>query len=287
MYEIRAARFIAPTVKQFFISSPDIARSHQPGQFVMLRVHENGERIPITIADSDPAAGIITLIVQGVGRTTRAFNLLEAGDELHDLVGPLGNPMHIEYTGSVVCIGGGVGTAEALPLAAAMRAAGNHVTAIIGARTREMVVAEKQMRIRVDRLIVTTDDGSYGTRGRVTDALEPLLQMDDPPGLILAIGPLAMMSAVAELTRPHRIKTIVSLNTIMLDGIGMCGGCRTTVGGKIKFVCVDGPEFDGHKVDFAEMARRQNMYIDEQRCSLERILQQEQPPKDREISALD
>ena len=272
-YPITSAEFIAPDVKQFRIQAPYIARKHQAGQFVILRVHADGERIPITIADSDPDKGEITLIVQGVGRTTKALNLQEAGDQLHDLVGPLGTPTHIEHWGRVVIVSGGVGTAEALPIARAMKAAGNRVTAIIGARTKELVIAEGLMGELCDELVITTDDGSYGTKGLVTTALEPMITGSEPPRLVLAVGPLPMMSAIAELTRPYHIKTVVSLNTIMVDGTGMCGGCRATVGGETVFVCVEGPEFDAHQVDFNELRQRGGMYRDQERQSLDRFLE--------------
>jgi len=272
MYPIQSARFIGPDVKMFQVEAPFIARKHQAGQFVILRVHELGERIPITIANSDPEVGLITIIVQGVGRTTKALNMLEAGDSLYDLAGPLGMPTHIENWGVAVIVSGGVGTAEALPIARAMKKAGNQVISIIGARTKDLVMAEALMAEICDEVIVTTDDGSYGARGLVTTALEPMVTGPTPPDMILAVGPLPMMSAVSELTRPHNITTMVSLNAIMVDGTGMCGSCRATVGGETVFVCVDGPEFDGHKVDFKELAQRQKMYHDQEKVSLDRFL---------------
>ncbi len=272
MYPIIAAEYIAPDVKMFQVQVPPIAKKHQAGQFVILRVHEKGERIPLTIADSDPEKGTITLIVQGIGRTTKDLNRLESGDAIQDIVGPLGMPTHIENWGLAVVVSGGVGTAEALPIARAMKAAGNQVVAIIGARTKELVIAEELMREICDEVIITTDDGSYGQKGLVTAALDLLLKGDTPPKMILAIGPLPMMSAVAELTRPFGITTMVSLNTIMIDGTGMCGGCRATVGGKTVFVCVDGPEFDAHQVDFNVLRQRGSMYHDQERQSLDRFL---------------
>ncbi len=272
MYPIIAAEYIAPDVKMFQVQVPPIAKKHQAGQFVILRVHEKGERIPLTIAASDPEKGTITLIVQGIGRTTKDLNRLESGDAIQDIVGPLGMPTHIENWGLAVVVSGGVGTAEALPIARAMKAAGNQVVAIIGARTKELVIAEELMREICDEVIITTDDGSYGQKGLVTAALDLLLKGDTPPKMILAIGPLPMMSAVAELTRPFGITTMVSLNTIMIDGTGMCGGCRATVGGKTVFVCVDGPEFDAHQVDFNVLRQRGSMYHDQERQSLDRFL---------------
>lgn len=274
MYSILSAEFIAPDVKLFHIEAPFIARKHQAGQFVILRVHEDGERIPITIADSDSDKGEITIIIQGIGRTTRELVLKEKGDHLQDLVGPLGRPTHIEKWGRVVIVSGGVGTAEALPIARAMKKAGNRVTSIIGARTKDLVIAEELMGAICDEVIITTDDGSYGVKGLVTTALEPMISGGASPQMVLAIGPLPMMSAIAEMTRPHGIKTVVSLNTIMVDGTGMCGSCRATVDGKTVFVCVDGPEFDAHGVDFNELMQRAGIYRDQERLSLERFLEQ-------------
>jgi ferredoxin--NADP+ reductase len=273
MYPILKADYIAPDVKMFNIHAPYIAKKHQAGQFVILRVHDQGERIPITIADSDPETGEITIIVQGIGRTTKEVNMKEAGDHLEDLVGPLGAPTHIEKWGRAVIVSGGVGTAEILPIARAMKAGGNHVTSIIGARTKELVIAEELIREICDEVIITTDDGSYGMKGLVTTALEPLLKSKEAPGFILAVGPLPMMSAVADMTRPYGIQTMVSLNTIMIDGTGMCGGCRATVDGKTVFVCVEGPEFDAHKVDFKELMQRGNVYRDQEKQSLDQFLE--------------
>ncbi len=273
MYDIVSAEFIAPDVKMFRIMVPPIAKKHAAGQFVILRVHDNGERIPLTIADSDPKNGHITLIVQGIGRTTKDLNRLEQGDSIPDIVGPLGMPTHIENWGAVTIVSGGVGTAEALPLARAMKAAGNRVVSIIGARTKELVIAEDLMRGICDEVIITTDDGSYGIKGLVTTPLETSLKGDTPPRMVLAIGPIPMMAAISELTRPYGIKTMVSLNTIMIDGTGMCGGCRATVDGETVFVCVDGPEFDGHKVDFEVLKQRGRMYHTQEKQSLDRFLE--------------
>lgn len=273
MYPILSAEFIAPDVKLFRIEAPYIARKHQAGQFVILRVHEDGERIPITIADSDREKGEITIIVQGIGRTTKDLNTKEKGDHLQDLVGPLGTPTHIENWGRAVIVSGGVGTAEALPIARAMKQAGNRVISIIGARTKNLVIAEGLMGEICDEVIITTDDGSYGVKGLVTTALEPMITGKTPPQMVLAVGPLPMMSAIAEMTRPFGIKTVVSLNTIMVDGTGMCGSCRATVDGKTVFVCVDGPEFDAHRVDFNELRQRVSIYRDQERQSLERFLE--------------
>lgn len=281
MYDIVSAEFIAPDVKMFRIMAPPIANKHAAGQFVILRVHDNGERIPLTIADSDPQNGHITIIVQGIGRTTKDLNRLEQGDSILDIVGPLGMPTHIENWGSVVIVSGGVGTAEALPLARAMKAAGNQVVSIIGARTKELVIAEELMRGICDDVIITTDDGSYGIKGLVTTPLETALKSDAPPRMVLAIGPIPMMAAISELTRPYGIQTMVSLNTIMIDGTGMCGGCRATVDGETVFVCVDGPEFDGHKVDFEVLKQRGRMYHEQEKQSLDRFLEHCQAVKSR------
>lgn len=260
MAKIVRAEFIAPEIKRFEIEAPLIARKQQPGQFVILRLWEKGERIPITIVGSDHKRGTITLIVQGIGKTTKQLNLLEAGDEILDLVGPLGNPTPIHHYGLTVCVSGGVGTAEALPIARALQAAGNRVIAIVGARTKELVICEAELRDFCDEVIVATDDGSYGQKGLVTVPLREVLTRVPPPNFVLAVGPLPMMKAVAEEMRPTGIKTMVSLNSIMVDGTGMCGGCRATVGGKTVFVCVDGPEFDAHQVNFDEIAQRQKQF---------------------------
>lgn len=281
MNKIIESRFIAPDVKLFKIYAPYVAEKRKPGQFVVLRVHELGERVPITIADADTNEGSITIIVQGIGKTTKQLNMLGAGDYIHDLVGPLGKPTHVEKWGRVVCVSGGVGTAEALPIAKALKEAGNEVISIIGARTKALVIAEKEIAERSDEVIITTDDGSYGKRGMVTRALQELLNGGRDIDFVLAIGPLLMMKAVAEVTRPLDIPTVVSLNSIMIDGTGMCGGCRATVGGKTVFVCVDGPEFDAHQVDFDLLEKRQRIYIDEEKSSLKKF--EEKCKLDKEI----
>ncbi len=260
MFEILEARFIAPDVKLFRIAAARIARKRLPGQFVILRVYERGERIPITIADSDPQAGHITIVVQGIGKTTRLLNCLGRGDAILDVVGPLGRPSEVERFGTACVIGGGVGAAIAYPTAVALKQAGNRVLAILGGRTRALVVLEDELRAASDALYVTTDDGSYGEKGLVTDKLKSLVDGGERIDYVLAIGPIPMMRAVAETTRTHGIKTVVSLNSVMVDGTGMCGGCRVTVDGKSQFACVDGPEFDAHKVDFQNLANRNAMY---------------------------
>jgi ferredoxin--NADP+ reductase len=260
MFAIREARFLAPDVKLFRIEAPDIARKRQAGQFVIVRTHDQGERIPLTIADSDASAGTITLIVQGVGKTTRQLNGLQSGDALPDVVGPLGQPSEIRKFGTVVVIGGGVGAAIAYPTAKALRLAGNEVITILGARTHALILLEQELREFSDALWVTTDDGSAGERGLVTDRLSRLIAEGRKLDFVLAIGPIPMMKAVAEVTRPHRIRTVVSLNPIMVDGTGMCGGCRVIVDGQSRFACVDGPEFDAHQVDFQILTSRNAMY---------------------------
>jgi ferredoxin--NADP+ reductase len=270
MFRILEKTPLASTITKYVVEAPYIARKRQAGNFIMLRIDDRGERIPITIADGDPAKGTITIIVQSVGKTTRQLALLEPGDSILDVVGPLGNPTPIGTFGRVVCVGGGVGTAELYPIARALHEAGNQVTAIIGGRTRDLVILEEEMRRCSEQVIVTTDDGSYGRRGIVTDPLRELLAGSSSPAAVYAIGPLPMMRAVAEATRPFGVHTLVSLNTIMVDGTGMCGGCRVTVDGKMKFACVDGPEFDGHVVDFDELMLRNRTYADLERLSDER-----------------
>ncbi len=270
MYRIVRKQTLAPTITRFEIDAPFIARKRKAGNFVMIRVENNGERIPLTIADGDPATGTITLIVQAIGKTTKLLCSKHAGEDVLDVVGPLGNPTPIEHIGHVVCVGGGVGTAELYPIAKALRDAGNTVTSIVGARSRDLVILEQEMRDISDTTYVTTDDGSYGRRGFVTDQLKEILDGTTPVGAVFAIGPLPMMKAVADLTRPYGVHTLVSLNTIMVDGTGMCGGCRVSIGGEMKFACVDGPEFDGHKVDFTELMMRNRTYVEMERISDER-----------------
>lgn len=277
MFAIVEATFLAPDVKRFRIEAPRVARNRQAGQFVIVRVEaEHGERIPLTIADSDPTAGTITIIVQGVGKTTKMLNRLEAGDSIPDVVGPLGEPSDIQNFGTVVVVGGGVGTAIAYPTAVAMKQAGNRVIGIVGARTKELLILEEEMAATTDELHLMTDDGSYGEQGFVTQKLQQLI---DEGGVdhVLAIGPIPMMAAIAEVTRPHGIKTIVSLNPIMVDGTGMCGGCRVTVGGESKFACVDGPEFDAHDVDFKILTQRNKMYRQREQRSLDEFEMTTQP----------
>ncbi|MCB2202432.1 NADPH-dependent glutamate synthase [bacterium] len=269
VHRILESTFIAQDIKRFLIQAPVIAQKRRPGQFVIIRTSETGERIPLTIVDSDVDAGTLTLIVQGIGKSTRALNQLEAGDEIRDLVGPLGNASHIGNFGHVVVIGGGVGTAVSYPQAKALKAAGNRITAIIGARTKSLVILEEEMRAIADQVHICTDDGSCGLKGFVTQQLQTLLESDDRPDYVLAVGPLPMMRAVTEMTRPYGIQTVVSLNSIMVDGTGMCGGCRVVVNDEIKFACVDGPEFDAHTVDFVTLMNRNKAYTHEENCALE------------------
>jgi ferredoxin--NADP+ reductase len=262
MFRIEQAEFLAPDIKQFVIEAPRIARKRRAGQFVIVRVYERGERIPLTIADGDPARGTITLIVQGIGKTTQLMNRLGAGDALRDVVGPLGKPSEIANHGTAIVIGGGVGAAIAYPTAKAMHEAGNHVVAILGGRSRDQVILEEEVRAISDELIVTTDDGSYGRKGLVIDPLKDWITAGRLIGMVLAIGPVRMMQAVAEVTRPHSIPTVVSLNSLMVDGTGMCGGCRIITTGGPRFACVDGPEFDAHTVDFEVLAQRNRAYCE-------------------------
>ncbi|MCO6043232.1 sulfide/dihydroorotate dehydrogenase-like FAD/NAD-binding protein [Aeoliella sp. ICT_H6.2] len=282
MFAIAEATFLAPDVKRFRIEAPRVARNRKAGQFVIVRVEaEHGERIPLTIADSDPEAGTITIIVQGVGKTTKMLNRLEAGDTLPDVVGPLGEPSDIQNFGTVVVVGGGVGTAIAYPTAVAMKQAGNRVLGIVGARTRELLILEEEMSATTDELHLMTDDGSYGQQGFVTQKLQQLIDEGEEIDHVLAIGPIPMMAAIADVTRPYDIKTVVSLNPIMVDGTGMCGGCRVTVGGVSKFACVDGPEFDAHEVDFKILSQRNKMYREREKRSLEEFEMAPQPELDR------
>ncbi|MGI6364844.1 MAG: sulfide/dihydroorotate dehydrogenase-like FAD/NAD-binding protein [Bacillota bacterium] len=262
MYKITQRQELAPTLKKYVVAAPMIARRAQPGQFVILRVHEQGERIPLTIADFDREAGTITLVFQEVGRSTRLLGKLEEGDSVLDLLGPLGEPTCHPQGKFAVCIGGGVGIAPVYPEAKALSQNGYHVISIIGARTGELLFFEEEMAAVSERLYIATDDGSKGHHGFVTDVLQKLIDEGQQIDFVIAVGPIPMMKAVADLTRKYEIKTIVSLNSMMVDGTGMCGGCRVTVGGEVKFTCVDGPSFDAHLLDFDEQMRRLSMYKD-------------------------
>lgn len=289
MFKILSAQFIAPGIKRFVLQAARIARKQRPGQFVIIRVNETGERIPLTIEKSDPEKGTVNLVVQSIGKTTHLLNSLETGDSILDIVGPLGKPSEIENFGTVVIIGGGVGTAMAYPTAAALKHAGNRVITIIGGRNKDLVILEPEMREVSDTVFVTTDDGSYSDKGLVTDKLRQLIENGSRIDLVLAVGPIPMMRAVAEMTRKEHIKTIVSLNPIMIDGTGMCGGCRVLVEGKSEFACVDGPEFDAHRVDFAVLVQRNAMYREAEKRSMEeykRELEKKQTatPADEEVA---
>lgn len=270
MYRIQKKELLAPNINLFEILAPAVARKAKAGQFVILRVHEKGERIPLTIADFDRERGTITCVFQEVGKTTKELGSLKEGDFIKDFVGPLGEPSRIENYGYVVCVGGGVGVAPVYPIARALAEAGNKVVGIIGARTGDLVFWEDKMREVCSELYVTTDDGSYVRKGFVTDVLKEVVEEKGNIDLCIAIGPLPMMKAVCNMTREYNVKTVVSLNSIMVDGTGMCGSCRVTVGGETKFTCVDGPEFDGHQVDFDEMARRAVIYKPQEKLALER-----------------
>lgn len=271
MFPILEANEIAKNVYLQRILAPRIARKRKAGQFLVLRRGENGERIPLTIVDSDPAEGSVTIIFQVVGKSTLEFSRLSAGDSYTDVVGPLGKATHIEKFGTVVGIGGGIGAAPLLPIATSIKEAGNRLLSIVGARTEELLILEKEMRAISDEIVVTTDDGSYAKKGFVTTALQEMIDRGEKIDLCIAIGPVPMMRAVAEVTRPPRIQTVVSLNPIMVDATGMCGACRVTVGGTTKFVCVDGPEFDGHLVDFKELVMRNRAYLKEEKAAMERF----------------
>ena len=255
---------IAPSITLFKIHTPVVANAVKAGQFVVVRTDDYAERVPLTVADKNLKEETITLIVQVVGTATRKMDAMGVGDSFLDVVGPLGTPTEIENVGAVVCIGGGVGVAPVYPITRAFKEAGNRIISIIGARTKEMLILEDEMRAISDEFYIATDDGSEGHHGFVTDVLKTLLAEGREIDEVVAIGPGIMMKAVADITRQPGIKTIVSLNSLMVDGTGMCGGCRITVGGKTKFVCVDGPEFDGHLVDFDELMQRSEMYAREE-----------------------
>jgi len=246
------------------IEAPRIAGKAKPGQFVILKANEDGERIPLTMAETNPEKGTITVIYMVVGKSTALFKTLKVGDGYQDVIGPLGKPTHIEQVGRVVCVGGGTGIAVLHPITQAMKEAGNYVISIIGARTRDLLILEDKIKAVSNELVVCTDDGSYGMKGFVTEALKQIL---DKGGIdqVVAIGSVPMMKFVSRLTKEYNVPTLVSLNPIMVDGTGMCGGCRVTVGGQTKFACVDGPEFDGHQVDYDELMRRLQAYCEEEK----------------------
>ncbi len=277
MNKILLKKQLSDDVFMMKIEAPLIAEERKPGQFIILQLDDDfGERIPLTIADADENEGSITIIFQVVGKTTHDLAGLNENDSILNLVGPLGQPTHIEKFGTVVCVGGGIGVAPMHPIAKALKAAGNKVIIIIGARTKELVILEKEMTAIADEIIVCTDDGSYGRKALVTEPLKEVCEKDPKPDMVIAIGPPIMMKFCAETTRPYGVFTQVSLNTIMVDGTGMCGGCRVNVDGQAKFVCVDGPEFDGHKVDFDNMMSRLGAYKEQEsaahKCKLDKAI---------------
>ncbi|MGA2526811.1 MAG: sulfide/dihydroorotate dehydrogenase-like FAD/NAD-binding protein [Smithellaceae bacterium] len=269
MNKIIEKKDLSEKVVRMVLEAPLIAQKRKAGQFIILKVDEKGERIPLTIVDSDAQAGTITIIFQVVGKTTAVMAKMKAGDTIQDVQGPLGNPTEIKNYGRVVCIGGGVGVGVVYPLTAALKKAGNEVISIIGSRTKDLLILEKEMGAISDRLIVATDDGSYGFHGFVSQVLQEMIDKGEKIDRVFAIGPVPMMKVISDVTRPQGIKTIVSLNSIMVDATGMCGACRVSVAGKTKFTCVDGPEFDGHEVDFKLLADRLKMYCDQERQAYE------------------
>ncbi|MEN6479508.1 MAG: sulfide/dihydroorotate dehydrogenase-like FAD/NAD-binding protein [Anaerolineales bacterium] len=278
MYQILAKETLTPVTKLFVISAPEVARKAQAGQFVVLRVHEKGERVPLTIADFDREAGTITIVVQEIGKSTKMLGQLEPGAYLASFTGPLGRPTEIENYGTVILVGGGLGIAPIYPIARALRAAGNYVIGIIGARSVDLLFWEDEVRSVTDELIVGTDDGSYGRKGVVTEPLKEILASGRKIDRIWGIGPAIMMKFIALATQPFGVKTIVSLNSIMVDGTGMCGACRVSVGGRTYFACVDGPEFDGHQVDWDLLLSRQRMYRDREADALASLAQNTDQP---------
>jgi ferredoxin--NADP+ reductase len=272
MFKIIQKNILSENVVQLVIDSPDVARSRQAGQFVIIKISEKGERIPLTIADSDPDKGTITLIIQKVGTTSHKLFNLKTGDIISDLVGPLGRATKIEKVGTVIAAGGGVGIAPMYPIAKALKEAGNRLITILAARSKDLIILENEMKVFTDELVIMTDDGSAGKKGLVTAGIEEVVKREKVD-LVVAIGPAIMMKFVALLTQKYDIHTIASLNTIMVDGTGMCGACRVSVGGKTKFVCVDGPEFDAHQVDFDEMLKRLNAYKKEEQASYSKYLE--------------
>lgn len=269
MFKIVKKDSLNSSVKLMEVDAPHIAKKAKPGQFIMLRINEDGERIPLTIADFDNNKGTITIIFQEVGKTTKLLGSLDEGDKILDFVGPLGTPTHYGDVKKAVVIGGGLGAAIAYPQMKALSGMGVNVDSIIGFRNKDLIILEDEMKDISNRVFVTTDDGSNGNKGFVTDVLKKLINDGNVYDLVIAIGPLIMMKIVSQITKEYNIRTIVSMNPIMIDGTGMCGGCRVTVGGQTKFACVDGPDFDGHQVDFDEAIRRQQIYKEEEEKSME------------------
>ena len=279
MFKILRKEEWSPNVYAMDIEAPRVAKKAQAGQFIVLRVNEEGERIPLTIADYDRETGKILIVFQAIGASTMELAALEAGDTILDFVGPLGRPSEIaKLDGKMVVVGGGIGVAPTYPIARAMKEAGNKVIAIMGAKTKDILIMEDEMKAVTDEVLVTTDDGSYGIKGFVTNAVQALVDRGEKIAQITAIGPVIMMKSVADATRDLGIHTVVSLNPIMVDGTGMCGGCRVTVGGEVKFACVDGPDFDGHQVDYAELMNRNGVYREREaevrqshKCRIEKL----------------
>jgi len=269
VYEILLSQELVPRVHMFKVAAPSVAKKAQPGQFVVIRIDEKGERIPLTIADWDREEGNVTIVFMEVGTTTYRLALLGAGDFIANFIGPLGLPTYIERFGTVVCVAGGFAIATIVPIARAMRREGNKVISIMGARSKDLIFWEDELHSVSDQLIITTDDGSYGRKGLVTEPLKELLETGEKVDRVIAIGPSIMMKYCAKTTEPFGVKTIVSLNPIMVDGTGMCGSCRVSVGGVTRFVCVDGPDFDGHQVDWDLLFARQRIYLDEEKRSVE------------------
>jgi len=272
-FKISHKEKLAENIHLIKVEAPLISKAAKAGQFVVLRIDEKGERIPLTIADKDPGKGTIEIIFQEAGASTKLLANMKTGDSILNLLGPLGNPAHIENVGIVIVIGGGVGIAEIYPAIKAYKSAGNKVITIIGARCRELLISEKKIKEAADELYITTDDGSCGRKGFVSDVLKEMIEGEQKIDLIYAVGPVPMMEAVSNITKPTKIKTTVSLNTLMLDATGMCGVCRVTVGGQIKFACVDGPEFDAHLIDFAELKTRLATYKDKEKEAMDHICQ--------------
>ena len=272
MYKIVFKKVLAPKITRFSIEAPEVAKSRKPGQFVVIRADETSERVPLTIVDSDPKKGTIDLIIQDAGFSTHCLTCYKEGDGFLDVLGPLGRPTDMHKYGTVVCVGGGVGTAVLYPIAKGLKEAGNTVITINGARNKELIILEEELAKVSDELIIATDDGSYGVKGFGSTILQGMIDDKKKIDFVVAIGPTMMMKAVAEVTRPYGIETIVSLNAIMIDGTGMCGGCRVTVGDEVKFACVDGPEFDAHLVDFEEQIAKHHYYDEEQACQMDKII---------------
>jgi ferredoxin--NADP+ reductase len=272
VYEILDRQDLTSVTKQFELRVPAVARKARPGQFVVVRADERGERIPLTIADTDRERGTLTLVVQEVGKTTMQINAMQVGDRFASVTGPLGKPAEIRHYGTVFCIAGGFAVAPTYPVAQALKEAGNTIVCIVGARTKELIFWEDRLRTVCDELIVCTDDGSYGRKGLVTQPLQEMLEAGRPIDHVWAIGPAVMMKFCCLATQPYGVPTTVSINSIMVDGTGMCGACRVEVGGQTRFVCVDGPKFDGHQVDWDQLLARQRIYLEEERLAMEKML---------------